>query len=302
MKKLLILATMLVLSLMTGMSHACIDLPEGIMVASASYMTSITPAAPNDTFTSSDSEMRFVHVTGGCYCMGVNPGEGLRDTTPAHEVCIDDYYMGKYEVTQGQWREIMGNNPSTLSNCGDDCPVVDVSWNEVQEFIRRLSERTGKAYRLPTEAEWEFAVRIGGIRDKSIVANAEPTNTRRTLRPVGLSQPNSLGIYDLQGSVWEWTADWYSAEYYKGSPKNNPEGPLDGTYRVLRGGAWIDTSQSIQPTLRVKYEPWIKRSWVGFRLISPDQYSAKYRFPAVPSLAASAGQNQCGPVQQALIH
>ncbi len=301
MKKLLILATMLVLSLLTGVSLACTDLPEGTMMASVAYTAPITPVSPNDAFTNSDNNMQFVHVAGGCYCMGVNPGEGLRDTIPAHEVCIDDYYMGKYEVTQGQWREIMGTNPSTFRDC-DDCPVVDVSWNEVQEFISRLSERTGKTYRLPTEAEWEFAVRSGGLRDNSVEANAESSDAIRTLRPVGWSGPNSLGIYDMQGSVWEWTADWYSTDYYKGSPKNNPEGPTNGIYRVLRGGAWVDTSQSIQPTLRVRYEPWIKRSWVGFRLISPDEYSAKYKLPAVPSLAESAGQNQCGPVRQALIH
>ncbi len=292
MKKLFFFSAILVLCLTAGVAQACVDLPEGMpMVASAAFTSPIPAISPGDPAVDSNSTLEFVHITGGCYCMGLNPGEGLRDTSPSHQVCIDDYYMGKYEVTQGQWREIMGSNPSTLSACGDDCPVVDVSWNEVQEFIHRLSERTGKAYRLPTEAEWEYAVLNGGTQGTNQGVN--PSGAKHTLHPVGTSGPNSLGIHDMLGSVWEWTSDWYSTNYYKGSPRNNPEGPSEGIYRVLRGGAWVDTSQSIQPTTRVRYEPWIKRPWVGFRLISPDQYSAKFRFPVVPTLAENAEQNQC---------
>jgi len=244
--------------------------------------------------------MEFVHVTGGCYCMGFNPGEGLRDTTPAHQVCVDDYYMGKYEVTQAQWYEIMGTNPSTISSCGDDCPVVDVSWNDVQEFIQRLSERTGKIYRLPTEAEWEYAVRSSVAQETGVDASTVPSEEKRTLRPVGQLQPNDLGIYDMQGSVWEWTSDWYNRDYYNDSPQNNPEGPVVGMYRVLRGGSWDDNPSSIHPTVRVRYEPWIKRPWVGFRLISPDQQSAKYKVPDALTLTGNTRQNhQC--VQQALV-
>ena len=298
MKKILVLVAIMMLYQATGVSQACEETP---IIASAAYTFSSRPvfqgnAVQGNAVAASDGGIEFVHVTGGCYCMGA--ADGSRDTTPAHQVCVDDYYMGKYEVTQAQWTEIMGNNPSTMSSCGDNCPVVDVSWNEAQEFARRLSERTGKIYRLPTEAEWEYAVRIGEMQAKNSAAPSAPSNGARTLRPVGWSEPNGIGIYDMQGSVWEWTGDRYSADYYKTSPTNNPEGPAEGRYRALRGGSWDDTQNSIHPTLRAKYEPWLKRPWVGFRLTSSDQYSAKYRDSGI--LAAKAGQGlQCGLVQQA---
>ncbi len=284
-----------------GVSQACVDLPQNmpVVVASAAYRTSIAPVSPATSLKDTNVNLEFVHVTGGCYCMGVNPGEGLRDTSPAHQVCVDDYYIGKYEVTQGQWREIMGNYPSSFSSCGDNCPVVDVSWNEAQEFIRRLSERTGKAYRLPTEAEWEYAVRTGGAQEKSSAASIASSEAKRVLHPVGLSEPNSLGIHDMQGSVWEWTGDWYKKNYYGDSPQYNPEGPTAGMYKVLRGGSWDDKPQSIQPTARVRYAPSIKRPWVGFRLISPDQYSANYKLPEVLVQKQSEKlARQCGGAEQ----
>jgi formylglycine-generating enzyme required for sulfatase activity len=149
--------------------------------------------------------------------------------------------MGKYEGTQAKWREIMGNSPSTITGCGDNCPVVNVSWNDVQEFTRRLNERTGKIYRLPTEAEWEYAVSMGAMPAKSGTTRATASGSVGILRPIGWSQPNGLGIYDMLGSVWEWTGDKYGTNYYNTSPKNNPEGPAGGRYRALRGGSWDDT-------------------------------------------------------------
>jgi formylglycine-generating enzyme required for sulfatase activity len=226
-------------------------------------------------------EIELVHVTGGCYSMGAGTKAWSGDTTPAHEVCVDDYYMGKYEVTQAQWRAVMGSNPSSKNSCGDNCPVVDVSWNEAQEFTRRLNQLTGKNYRLPTEAEWEYAVSTGGTQAKNEAANAGNSDGKRELRPVGWSQANGLGIYDMQGSVWEWTSDRYNRNYYKTSAKNNPEGPTEGNHRVLRGGSWSDNPDSIQATLRMSYGPWVKRTFVGFRLLAPDQLSAKYRDPAI---------------------
>jgi sulfatase modifying factor 1 len=300
MKKMLMLLLVAMLYQATGVSQACEDTP--IVVASSAYTVSGRTSIPGNTLADLNSGMEFVHVTGGCYCMGADARSGLRDATPTHEVCVDDYYIGKYEVTQAQWREIMGSNPSTVSSCGDNCPVVDVSWQEVQEFTRRLNERTGKTYRLPTEAEWEYAVRSGGMQEPAARANAASADGKRVLRPIGWSQPNGLGIYDMQGSVWEWTNDWYSTNYYKQSQKFNPEGPENGHYRVLRGGSWDDTAQSIQPTMRVRYEPWVKRSWVGFRLLSPDQYSAKFKHAAVVALKENANQSsQCEPVREALI-
>jgi formylglycine-generating enzyme required for sulfatase activity len=299
MKKMFFLLIVMMALQTAGVSQASQDTP---LEASPAYTTSNQAVTPSNGFTDSESGMEFVHVTGGCYCMGAVANAVSRDTAPVHQVCIDDYYIGKYEVTQAQWRAIMGSNPSTMNSCGDNCPVVDVSWNEAQEFTRRLSERTGKVFRLPTEAEWEYAVRSSGTQAKNLLASAASSAAKPGLRPVGWSKPNGFGIYDLQGSVWEWTADRYSPNYYRTSPTNNPEGPSEGNYRVLRGGSWVDTAQSIQPTLRIKYEPWIKRAWVGLRLLSPDQSSAKYKFPNVLAVKESAIQDrQCKPIQEALI-
>ncbi len=303
MKKVFFLLFVMVLVSAAGESQACVDLPEHMpIIASAAYATPIPHVSPGKTPAESSAAMEFVHVVGGCYCMGVNPGEGLRDASPAHQVCVDDYYIGKYEVTQAQWQEIMGNNPSTINECGDNCPVVDVSWNDAQEFIRRLSERTGKIYRLPTEAEWEYAVRNGMSQGTNVTADASGAGVKNVLHPVGWSEPNSLGIYDMRGSVWEWTADWYRPDYYKKSPQNNPEGPSAGLYRVLRGGSWDDKPESIQPTLRIRYTPSTKRPFIGFRLMSPDQLSAKYRSSGELVLKAQANQPlQCGLVQETLL-
>jgi len=284
MKKLLFI--LVVVMVAAGVAQANEETP---FVQQAAYRYSTGTISPSATIPDSNSGMEFVHVAGGCYNMGA--GAALSDAIPVHQVCVDDYFMGKYEVTQAQWRAIMGSNPSTANSCGDNCPVVDVSWVEAQEFIRRLNERTGSAYRLPTEAEWEYAVRNSGA-----TASAEPADGTHGLRPVGQANPNGFGIYGMQGSVWEWTSDVYAKNYYRHSPQNNPEGPSDGLYRVLRGGSWMDTQASIQPTLRASMEPYVKRPWAGFRLTATDQTSAKYRAPA--ELATKPGVQQNANVAQ----
>ena len=281
MKKIFVLSIIALLYQSAGVSQACEESPIAVASAASTFSNRIiTPGIEiSHEAAAGDSSMEFVRVAGGCYSMGAKAGSP--DASPAHEVCVDDYYMGKYEVTQAQWLAIMESNPSTINSCGADCPVVDVSWNDVQEFTRRLNALTGKNYRLPTEAEWEYAVSVGGMQAQKDAAGAGSSSRKNGLRPVGWSQPNGLGIYDMQGSVWEWTSDLYGRNYYRNSAKYNPEGPTDGIYRVLRGGSWNDTSHSIQPTLRMSYEPWIKRPFVGFRLLAPDQYSATYKLPAV---------------------
>jgi len=301
MKKIIVLAAIMMLYQAAGVSQACEDTP---IIASAAYRSSeqMRSAAPGIAFADPASGIEFVHVVGGCYCMGTVDEGGPRSSAPVHEVCVDDYYMGKYEVTQAQWKAVMGTGPATMNSCGDNCPVVDVSWNEVQEFTRRLSERTGKTYRLPTEAEWEYAVRSGGTRAAAEAAGSASFDGVRILRPVGWSQPNNLGIHDMLGSVWEWTGDRYSTDYYKTSPQYNPEGPAEGRYRALRGGSWDDHPASIRPTARIQYEPWLKRSWIGFRLTASDERSAKFRTPDVLAVKENAGQNlQCGLVRNAAI-
>jgi formylglycine-generating enzyme required for sulfatase activity len=172
---------------------------------------------------------------------------------PVHEVCVDDFSIGKYEVTQGQWKKLMGVNPSKASaqNCvARDCPVADVGWSDVQAFIGRLNSRSGaNKYRLPTEAEWEYAARSGGKVQRYAGGNdidavswfAENSGfrinpDRPVAHPVGTKLPNGLGIHDMSGNLWELTDDWYAADYYSRSPRDNPTGPSSGEARVKRGG------------------------------------------------------------------
>jgi formylglycine-generating enzyme required for sulfatase activity len=212
--------------------------------------------------------MDFVLVKGGCYQMG--------DANAVfHEVCVDDFYIGKYEVTQAQWSAIRGNNPSYSSNCGDNCPVEQVSWNDIQEFIRELSQQTGKTYRLPTEAEWEYAAQSGGKSEKYAGTSSEAElgdyawydkNSGSKTHPVGQKKPNGLGIYDMTGNVWEWCSDWYDESYYKNSPKDNPQGPSNGSTRVRRGGSWSDHAWYTRAAFRYGLNPDLRNHFFGFRL------------------------------------
>jgi formylglycine-generating enzyme required for sulfatase activity len=160
-----------------------------------------------------------------------------------HSVTLGDFYIGAYEVTQGLWKEVMGNNPSHFTG-DDDLPVETVCWNDTQEFIRKLNEKTGKKYRLPTEAEWEYAAlggnrsrgyRYSGSDNKDDVAWNEDNSGRKT-HPVGTKQANELGIYDMCGNVWELVNDWDGE--YPLDAQTNPTGPLTGERRVKRGGGW----------------------------------------------------------------
>ncbi len=226
----------------------------------------------DEAYTDPETNMEFIPVTGGCYQMGDTFGDGSSDEKPAHEVCVDDYYIGKFEVTQGQWRTIRGNNPSSFSDCGDNCPVEEVSWNDIQDYIRILNQRTGKTYRLPTEAEWEYAARSGGKSEKYSGGNDldsvawYESNAGSQTHPVGQKQPNGLGIYDMSGNVWEWCQDWYDENYYKSNPKDNPQGPSSGSVRVLRGGSWGYHATYSRAAFRSWFTPDLRSYNVGFRL------------------------------------
>lgn len=189
-----------------------------------------------------------VFIKGGCFDMGNSFGDGNANEKPVHQVCVDDFYMGKYEVTQREWMDVMESNPSHFKNC-DTCPVDSINWNVAQDFIRRLNKKTGHRHRLPTEAEWEYAARSGGEREKWAGTSSEyelgdyawnNKNSGRTTHPVGQLKPNGLGLYDMSGNVWEWAEDWYAVNYYRESPKDNPTGPRSGEARVHRGGSWSD--------------------------------------------------------------
>ncbi len=217
----------------------------------------------------------FVFVKGGCFKMGDLWGDGYYDEKPVHKVCVDVFYMSKYEVTQREWEEVMGYNPSHFKGC-DDCPVENVSWDDVQEFIERLREKTGINYRLPTEAEWEYAARSGGKHHKWAGTGDESElgeyawykgNSGERTHPVGQKKPNGLCLYDMSGNVWEWVQDWYDKEYYTHSPRDNPRGPSMGSHRVYLGGSWNFEPRFLRSSFRGYDTPSIRSYDVGFRLV-----------------------------------
>jgi formylglycine-generating enzyme len=226
-----------------------------------------------DTYIDPTTGMDFVFVKGGCFQMGDTFVDGKRDEKPAHEACVDDFSIGKFEVTQAQWEAVMSGNPSLFKQCGGNCPVEQVSWNDIQAFIGKLNSQTGKTYRVPTEAEWEYAARSGGKDEKYSGGNDIDSvawydkNSGGRPHPVGRKQPNGLGIYDMSGNVWEWCSDWYGGNYYKTSPKDNPQGPSSGRGRVLRGGSWCSNAADARAALRGRYGPGSRNNRGGFRLV-----------------------------------
>ena len=192
-----------------------------------------------------------IHVEGGEFMMGrgVSEGDyGSDDERPAHLVSLDSYYIGETEVTQELWEAVMGRNP-VEDREGGNYPVVNVTWSECQKFIEKLNELTGKKFRLPTEAEWEYAAR-GGNRSQgykySGSNNPDDVAWYESYKnyPVAQKQPNELGIYDMSGNVAEWCRDWYGSDYYKNSPKHDPWGPTGSSRgRVVRGGGYITTNK-----------------------------------------------------------
>jgi sulfatase modifying factor 1 len=218
--------------------------------------------------------MEFVLVKGGCYPMGDTFGDGEDGEKPIHNVCVKDFYLGKYEVTQGQWKKVMGKNPSFF-NESDENPVENVSWNDTQEFIRRLSQMSANSYRLATEGEWEYAARNGRNGEKWAGTSNESElreyawfsgNSGNKTHPAGQKRPNGLGLYDMSGNVWEWVRDIYDEDYYRTTPKNDPQGPGSGQNRVLRGGAWIYEPWHLRVTARGRCSPAVRTNDAGFRL------------------------------------
>ena len=222
----------------------------------------------------SETEDGMVYVKGGCFDMGDIFDTGASDEKPVHTVCLGDFYLGKTEVTQKQWEDVTGSNPSKFQ-CAD-CPVERVSWNNAQDFIKKLNEKTGMNYRLPTEAEWEYAARSGGLKEQWAGTNDEDkigeytwygyTAKGRTHGVAGKT-PNAIGLYDMSGNVWEWCSDWYDKEYYKISSNKDPQGPSEGKNRVIRGGSWRSKDKGIRTTDRNSFFPASKKfSTTGFRL------------------------------------
>jgi formylglycine-generating enzyme required for sulfatase activity len=218
-----------------------------------------------------------IFVQGGTFTMGCTAEQGTDcegDEKPAHTVTLSSFSIGKYEVTQAQWEAVMGSNPSYFKGCAN-CPVEYVSWNDVQDFISKLNAKTGRTYRLPTEAEWEYAARGGsssrgykyaGSNEIAAVAWYKENSNDKT-HPFGQKSPNELGIYDMTGNVWEWCSDWYGESYYNSSPGNNPQGPNSGSGRVLRGGSWFNSPQRCRVSRRNDRNPDYGDFSLGFRLV-----------------------------------
>lgn len=237
------------------------------------------PAAPapvisetEGSYTDRLTGMKFTKVPAGCFRMGSAPGEPYAsgDETPYHRVCLGEYYIGTYEVTQAEWTKVMGINPSHFQSCGGDCPVEHVSWNDAQAFVERLNKKTGKSYRLPTEAEWEFAAKDRGQTDRTPAdVNAyawfKPNADGKT-HIKGSKQPTKLGVYDMLGNVEEWCQDWYGSSFYAFAPQNNPKGPEDGSRKIVRGGSWIGGPDKVRLSNRRQVHPDSTNPFAGFRL------------------------------------
>ncbi len=219
-----------------------------------------------------------VRVAAGSFTMGCKDAQRDGDCTdnekPPRDVQVAAFSIGKYEVTQAQWRAVMDRNPSGNEGC-DQCPVENVSWNDIQDFLKKLNAMTGKRYRLPTEAEWEYAAR-GGNKSKNFLYSGSKTlgdvawyddNSGSETHPVGKKAANELGLYDMSGNVWEWCEDnWH--DNYKGAPKDERAwvDSSRGGYRVLRGGSWSYDAGSCRVAYRDSDNPTYQFSYYGFRL------------------------------------
>jgi len=227
--------------------------------------------------------IKLLPVTGGCFEMGSPSNEAGRDNDERqHEVCVDSFKLGETEVTQGQWRAVMGSNPSNFKNCGDDCPVESVSWQDVQTFITKLNSQTGQHYRLPSEAEWEYAARAGTTTPFSFGGNITPEQAnydgnypykdskkglyRQTPVPVKSLPANPWGLYEMHGNVWEWTGSLYQDNYDDQHEKESINHASDNARLAVRGGSWNFDARSVRSANRLRYSATGRDIYLGFRL------------------------------------
>jgi formylglycine-generating enzyme required for sulfatase activity len=286
----------------------------------ATQPVSAARAVPN-IYRDSTTGMEFILVKGGCYQMGDIFGDGDADEKPVHEVCLNDFYLGKYEVTVGEFRKFVNDTGyRTEAERGDGClvykgdkwekdpnknwrdpgfsqddrhPVVCVSWNDSKAFADWLRGKGGRDYRLPTEAQWEYAARSQGKDYKYSWGNGNPAGNVADISlkrqfpgmpfliwegyedgyvftaPVGKFAPNELGLYDMTANVWEWVSDWYDKDYYRNSPRENPQGPGSGQLKALRGGSWSSDPGYARASSRDGGDPANRGSVIGLRLGFP---------------------------------
>ena len=270
-------------------SRQTVTISEGQTASISGSLTSSTSSSSTNALSSNSSSpsgntitipvkngisIEMVKVEAGSFNMGATPEmENPYDSEkPVHRVTLtNNYYIGKYEVTQALWQAVMGSNPSGFK--GDNLPVEEVSWNECQDFISKLNAMTGKRFRLPTEAEWEYAARDGnksrgyqysGSNTLGDVAWYSGNSSSRT-HAVGTKQANELGIYDMAGNVWEWCQDWYGS--YSSSPQTNPTGAVYELYPVYRGGSWNSSARDCRTSYREYFTPVFRNIDLGLRLV-----------------------------------
>jgi len=220
-------------------------------------------------------------ISGSCPSDMVFVGGGTFTMGTEHQVRVNSFCIGKYEVTQKEWQEVMGNNPSKFQNCGSNCPVEQVSWHDTQEYIRKLNAKTGKNYRLPTEAEWEYAALGGCSRSENYTFSGSNDLNKvgwyGTKQPqgIGKKKPNGLGIYDMSGNVKEWVNDWsekdkWSNLYgYDKSDVDNPKGSSTGSVKITRGGYWNIYNTLCYVRHRDSEPPNTRKDILGFRIVHP---------------------------------
>ena len=245
---------------------------------------------PSLTITVNGESFEMNYVEGGIFTMGCTDEQGCdcdRNEMPAHKDTVSDFYMGRYEVTQRLWKAVLGPDLDRSHNTGcDDCPVEHVSWEDTQLFITKLNILTGRSFRLPTEAEWEYAARGGkrskgykysGSNDLDEVAwyaenyQESKYGEKGTTHPVGMKKPNELGLYDMSGNVWEWCDDWYTKEFFLNGKQIHQGWPYEETFtpfrRILRGGSWGGNAKGCRVSC-IDYEfSKYHDEYGGFRLV-----------------------------------
>jgi formylglycine-generating enzyme required for sulfatase activity len=264
------------------------SLDDGIdaMLALVRGLTGVSLSAPASVAAASEG---FVRIQGGTFTMGSPASEaGRYDNEVQHQVTVGSFYMGKYEVTQKEYQALMGTNPSYFK--GDNLPVEQVTWYDAVNYCNALSRKEGltpaytvsgtnvswnrsaNGYRLPTEAEWEYACRAGTTTPYSSGSSVDgagwySSNSASTTQPVGTKQANAWSLYDMHGNVWEWCWDWYGA--YPSDAQTDPMGASSGSPRVLRGGSWSDIGRIVRSAYRLSYTPSYRISFLGVRLLRP---------------------------------
>lgn len=243
---------------------------------------------PHSPYRDSVTGIELVLIQGGCFDMGDVLGDGYFAERPVHTVCVNDFFIGKYEVTRGEWRAVMGQEAPCPGN-GERFPVGCVNYDDVQVFMAQLSRRSGKRFRLPTEAEWEYACRSGGKKQRyagfneregiSRYANfcdvncaydwvtGDQDDGHKDVAPVGSFLPNGLGLFDMSGNMWEWVSDWFDEAYYTISARDNPQGPAFGRTRVVRGGCWLNSPNYLRCSYRFGFDPSFRENDIGFRVV-----------------------------------